>query len=185
MLGAESQTTVIERALEEHDARPPVALPRPETDSIDELAARSTPALRSEPSHFIAEAPAAPAPASRFSWLVRPRRILLALAAVWTISTFDLGFTLLESSRGHFVEMNPFAAELLSGPTYVIVLYKAALLVTGSTILLVLRRHRAAELACWFLLASYVGLGLRWATYYRNLLNDGTPTVIELAAGFT
>lgn len=112
---------------------------------------------------------------------MRPRRILLILALVWVSSIFDLGFTLAESAQGHFVEMNPIAAHLLGGPAYRLVLYKFALIGTGSLILLWLRRTAAAEWGCWFLLAAHAYLGVRWWMYYECLL-DGNEHFLAYVA---
>ena len=105
-----------------------------------------------------------------FRWLVRPRRVLLLLAAVWVINVFDLGYTLLESLHSGFIEMNPVAAKLLSASPQVLVSYKTGLLAISSAILLVYRRHRVAELACWFLLTAYVYVAIRWWGYYEQRL---------------
>ncbi|MBU0641092.1 MAG: hypothetical protein KKB50_19710 [Planctomycetes bacterium] len=116
---------------------------------------------------------------TKCSWLVRPRRILLALMAVWVLNLADLGFTVVESSGGHFVEMNPVAAKLLSGPLNTILLYKFGLLGIGTAILLLLRRHSVAELACWFLLAAYSYVGVRWYVYYGCLLTGSENVFIS------
>ena len=115
---------------------------------------------------------------NRFRWLTRPRRILLLLGAVWVLNVFDLGYTLLEATRGSFVEMNPVAAPLLAAPTYVLVIYKAALVTASSAVLLLLRRHRVVEVGCWFLLAVYLYVAARWILYYSDLLASlDDPTV--------
>lgn len=105
-----------------------------------------------------------------FRWLTRPRRVLLLLAAVWVVNIFDLGYTLLESLHSEFVELNPLAARLLDAPPELLVLYKTALLAISSTILLLHRRHRTAELACWLLLAAYLYVGICWGLYYEQRL---------------
>ena len=110
--------------------------------------------------------------ASRFRWLTRSRRVLLLLGAVWVLNLFDLGYTVLESTRGSFIEMNPIAAPLLTAPTYGLVLYKAGLVLTSSTILLALRRHRLVEMSCWFLLVAYLYVAVRWVVYYEDLLSS-------------
>ena len=111
-----------------------------------------------------------PSLARCFGWLTRPRRILLVLGAVWVINVFDLGYTLLESMRKDFVEVNPVAAQLVGTSPSELILYKTALVVTGSVILLVHRRHRIAELGCWFLLGAYLFVAIRWWLYYEHLL---------------
>jgi hypothetical protein len=117
-----------------------------------------------------------------FGWLTRARRVLLALAAVWVLNIFDLGFTLVESSHGHFTELNPIAASILSRPDYFLIAFKLGLLTLGSIILLVLREHRLAELGCWLLLAAYLYVGARWYAYYYCLLDGGRSTFVEVLA---
>lgn len=104
------------------------------------------------------------------AWLSRPRRILLLLGAVWVLNAFDLGYTMLESTRAHFVELNPVASALLKGPDHWIIVYKAGLVIGGSAILLTLRRLALAEYSCWLLFMAYVYVGGLWARYYQELL---------------
>jgi hypothetical protein len=99
----------------------------------------------------------------------RTRRVVFLILAVLVLNGFDLFFTLLASAHGHFVEMNPVAARLLSGPQLVVIAYKAGLVLAGCSILLALRRHAVAELACWFLLAANVYVAARWSLYYQYL----------------
>lgn len=124
-----------------------------------------------------------PAPSPRFdaisSWLARhssrmfqsltrPYRVVVVLAAVWVLNGFDLAFTLHEVPRG-FTEANPVAALLLGGPPELVVAYKAKLVLWASLILIGLRQHRLTEWACWFLLAAYCLVALRWASYYEGV----------------
>lgn len=119
--------------------------------------------------HRAAGLPSAPAgtPATR---LPRPVRVLLLLLGVWLLNIFDLGFTLHQAPMSHFIELNPLAARLLDAPPVALVLYKFSLLGTGTLILLALRRYAVAELACWFLLAVYFYVAVRWYAYYYHLL---------------
>jgi hypothetical protein len=105
-----------------------------------------------------------------FRWLIRPRRVLLLLTAVWIVNIFDLGYTLLESIRRDFIEVNPLAAKLVGASPEALVVYKAALVVVSSAILLAHRRQRIAELACWFLFAIHLYVGICWARYYEDML---------------
>lgn len=108
----------------------------------------------------------------RFAWLNRARRILLLLSAIWVISIFDLGFTLSEYGTEEFVELNPVAARILGGPEHFVVGYKFGLLGFATLILLGLRRHAVAELACWFLFTFKIYVAVRWLAYYDCLLHD-------------
>lgn len=105
-----------------------------------------------------------------FRWLTRPRRVLLTLAAIWVINVFDLGYTLLEAQYAGFIEVNPVAARLIDAAPGVLISYKAALMLTSSTILLLCRRHRIVELGCWLLLAVHAQLALRWCWYFEERL---------------
>jgi len=125
----------------------------------------------------------APAPAERtgrgFRRLTRPRRILLALAAVWVLNVFDLGFTLLETTRQHFVEVNPVAATLLHDPA-ALTAYKSALVCIGSAILLCYRRERVSEMGAWFLLCTYLAVGLRWHAYYEDVFDSLSDPAVNV-----
>jgi hypothetical protein len=99
----------------------------------------------------------------------RAHRVLLLLVAVWVLHTFDLKFTMAESTQSHFVELNPIAARLIGGPEVSLVVYKLGLLGFGTAILIYLRRHSVAELGCWFLLSASFYVGARWFVYYECL----------------
>jgi hypothetical protein len=116
----------------------------------------------------------------RFRWLTRPRRILLLLSAVWVLNIFDLGYTLLEADRGSLIEMNPVAAPLLTAPSYALVIYKAALVLGSSAILLMLCHHRVVEVGCWLLLASYLYVAGRWIFYYEDLADHVTDPAVNI-----
>jgi hypothetical protein len=116
--------------------------------------------------------------ASPFRSLTRPRRVLLAIAAIWVINVLDLGYTLLESMHSGFIELNPVAARLIGGSTSLLVGYKLALLLVSSTVLLICCRHRVAELGCWFLLSVYVYVAVCWCSYYElRLASFDDPAV--------
>lgn len=127
--------------------------------------------------------PRAAGPARRrsaFGWLVRPRRVLLVLAAMWVLNLFDLGFTLVEAGRSHFHELNPVAARFLTQPSYVLAAYKAVLVGIGSSILLALSRRRIAEVTAWFLLGVYILVAIRWSLYYKHLNDSPVDPATQL-----
>ena len=107
--------------------------------------------------------------------------MLLALAGVWVINLLDLGYTLLESLHHGFVELNPVAAGLIGESTAALVGYKLTLLVISSTILLICRRHRVAELSCWFLLAVYLQVAICWWYYYEQRLTSLNDPAVNVA----
>lgn len=112
-------------------------------------------------------------------WLNRSRRVLLTLAIVWVISIFDLGFTLAEWGTPDFVESNPLAVSLLKGPSWAVGAFKFGLLTVGTAILLLLRRHSVAELACWFLLATKLYVAVRWFAYFDCLVRDHVNPLLD------
>ncbi len=104
--------------------------------------------------------------------LTRPRRVLWVLAAVWVLNIFDLGFTMIAHVHGNFTELNPIAAGMLSGPWYHVAAFKFVTLGVGTIILLMLARHKVAELGSWLLLAAYVLVAARWYHYFDGMLDD-------------
>lgn len=112
----------------------------------------------------------------------RGLRILVALSAVWFISACDLIFTLSESSHHHFTELNPLAATLLDFPAALLAAYKFSLLVFGTSLLVMLRRHRASETGCWMLVVAYMLLALRWIVYYQGLYSTRDNLIVTLLA---
>jgi hypothetical protein len=124
---------------------------------------------------------AASAVATRDRGLRRAHRILLVLAGIWVLNLFDLGYTLHQSQARHFTEMNPVAARLLNQPPLVLCAYKLSLLITGTAILVWLRRHAVAELACWLLLSCYFYVAIRWLVYYDQALALPTDDLIRNA----
>lgn len=109
--------------------------------------------------------------------------MLLALTVVWVISIFDLGFTLAESGTKDFVELNPLAARLLSGPGNAVIVFKFTLLGISTIILLPLRRYRVTELACWLLVVAKLYLAVRWFTYFDCLVHGYVSTLVQAPGG--
>lgn len=143
-------------------------------DCADAVVSRTVPETERRPPHVPDAADSGPAAQSRvprLRWLCRSRRVALALAAVWVLSAFDLGFTLHQARSSHFVEKNPLAARLLHASPLVLAAYKFALLGAATLILASLRGYAVAELASWFLLATCFYVGVRWYIYYEGALN--------------
>lgn len=113
-------------------------------------------------------------------WLNRSRRVLLTLTLVWVVGVFDLGYTLSEWGTQDFVELNPLAVKLLSGSAHLMATFKFGLLGLGTLILLALRRHAVAELACWFLFAVQTYIAVRWFAYFDCLARDHVNPLIAV-----
>ncbi len=97
----------------------------------------------------------------------RPRRVALLLVLVWMLGAFDLIFTIMAYRIGGFKEANPLA-DLLLHSSGGLIAFKIASLAVGTTILFILRRRRAAEVACWLICAAYTILSVMWLIYYRQ-----------------
>ncbi|MBN2445391.1 MAG: hypothetical protein JXO22_01600 [Phycisphaerae bacterium] len=108
----------------------------------------------------------------RALWQTRGRRVVLLLAAVWVLNLLDLHFTLFESPRQHFVELNPVAASLLGISTFAAIVYKLVLVAGATAILLVLRRHRLAEWSSWLSLGLYTWVAACWSMYFTVMPAD-------------
>lgn len=118
--------------------------------------------------------PESSVPALAAGRLSRHGRVCLLLGGVWLLNGFDLAFTIVAYAHGSFTELNPLAASLLGGPWYLIALYKFVLLVSGTIILWKVARHSVAELASWFLLATYTYVAVRWYVYFYCMTADVT-----------
>lgn len=116
-------------------------------------------------------------------YFCRPRRILLAIAAIWMLNFLDLSFTLIESIHGHFLEMNPIAAHLIAMSPGAVVAYKAGLVLLSSVILLGFRRHYLSELGAWMVLVLYVCVAIRWSMYFEYALLAASDPAVRVSAG--
>lgn len=139
-------------------------------DSIDMSTLHST--IIERPQTAAEEKEVRPGRTLRGFRLVRSRRVLWVLAAVWVLNGFDLGFTMVAHAAGHFTELNPIAADLLTQPWYYLTIFKFVCLAVGTIILLILARHKVAELGSWLLLAAYVFVAARWYDYFNGMLDD-------------
>ena len=98
----------------------------------------------------------------------RPRRVIALLIFLWVLNLFDLAYTILAHQTGYLFELNPIARDLLDSP-WVLTGFKFVAVITGSVILVCLRRHRLSELAAWFLCLVYVALAIRWLDFCNVL----------------
>lgn len=110
----------------------------------------------------------------------RTRRLILLLVGTWLLSVFDLAFTLAAKSMGVLIELNPLAGWLFENHgDWAVVLFKVALMATGTAILIVYRRRKCAESAAWFLIVVHALLSVHWYAYYHG--DDASEAVIEIS----
>ena len=99
----------------------------------------------------------------------RSVRVVLLLAAIVLLNLVDLWFTCEARKHHGFQEWNLLMASVGTRP---MVLLKLTLLAQATWILGALRRHRAAEIGCWILGATYAGVAAVWLGLYGFLLNS-------------
>ncbi|MFW6133649.1 MAG: DUF5658 family protein [Planctomycetota bacterium] len=109
------------------------------------------------------------------SWMRgRSGRVVLLVLCLVLLNAFDLTFTLMAgafwstTTNTSFAEANPIARHFIQHPDRVIA-YKVALVGTAGVILLVFRRRRLTEIACWGLCCIYAVLSVIWMVYYTAL----------------
>ena len=97
----------------------------------------------------------------------RSRRVLLLVIALWLLNIFDLICTMSVHDLGPFYEANPIARRMLQYPMLVVA-YKLFMVAFATTVLLIYRRRRFVELACWCICTVYFTLGLLWLHHLRE-----------------
>jgi len=95
----------------------------------------------------------------------RSRRVFLLLVLLWLLNGFDLLFTIMAGDLPHFNEANPIAAGMFDHP-YALIAFKVGAVAFASTILILFRRHRTAELACWCVCTVYMALSFLWMWFF-------------------
>ncbi len=84
-------------------------------------------------------------------WM-KPFPVLAALDVIWT---------LLSAQAGQMRELNPLAARLLGQPDALLT-FKLACTVGPAALIFALRRHRAAQLAAWWMCFITTLVACRW-----------------------
>lgn len=119
-------------------------------------------------------------------WVVasRSHRVLCLLSGVWLISAFDVVLTVLAHHQGLLHESNPIAARILPHGPLAILLYKLALVVFASSVLLVHRRRLLSEISATLVLLVSVAVAVQWRLCYElyALTNSSNMSVKEIDA---
>ncbi len=101
-------------------------------------------------------------------------RNAIRLAALLTIlgilNALDLAYTLFAYHIGMLDEMNPIAeAYLAAGLKPSFIAYKLLMFLAGSVMLWRVRKSAWAAPACWLMVAVYLGLGMLWCEWAREV----------------
>ncbi len=97
-------------------------------------------------------------------------RLAGLLAILGLLNALDLAYTLFAYHIGMLDEMNPIAAAYLAAglrPSFIA--YKLLMFLAGSVMLWRVRKSTWAVPACWVLVAVYVGLGVMWSQWAREV----------------
>ncbi|MHC5022417.1 MAG: DUF5658 family protein [Planctomycetota bacterium] len=110
----------------------------------------------------------------------RPRRMLVLILGIITLSAADLAVTLSHLTTIGMLEANPIAAWLLrsTGSAWLLASYKALTVGVCVGLLYRLRHHRSGELAAWCAMAILVLMCFIWRDYAWYLAQ---PTNLDLA----
>lgn len=96
----------------------------------------------------------------------RARRVAVLLVAAVLLSLGDLYITLSHVYHTGMIESNPMAAPIVySGSVLSVVLFKLGTVGISAGLLLMMRRHVAAELGAWAIVAILTLLTLHWSNY--------------------
>jgi hypothetical protein len=90
--------------------------------------------------------------------------VIRNVVLVALLSLFDLALTLLAHQAGGFLELNPLSDRLL-GDSFHFVLFKVTTLSVACLILVMIRKHRLAQMASWWLCLVCTVLTFRWLTF--------------------
>lgn len=96
----------------------------------------------------------------------RGRRVALFVFAICVINLFDLVLTIRAHRDGMLHEENPLARLLLEFGPMALLVFKISVIAGAGYVLFSLRRHRCAEVACVFVLLTYVAVAVRWRICY-------------------
>jgi hypothetical protein len=95
----------------------------------------------------------------------RSRRVILLLVLLWILNGFDLYFTIMAGQLAHFNESNPIAVKMFSHP-YALAAFKVGAVGFASMVMIMFRRRRTAEIACWCVCLVYVVVSFVWLSFF-------------------
>lgn len=100
----------------------------------------------------------------------RAFRLAGLLVLLGVLNGLDLAYTLFAYHIGMLDEMNPIAsAYLAAGLKPSFIAYKLLMYLAGSVMLWRVRKSAWAAPACWLLVGVYVGLGVLWWQWAREV----------------
>ncbi|QDV13467.1 hypothetical protein CA51_33570 [Rosistilla oblonga] len=94
---------------------------------------------------------------------------VVSVVLICAHAALDLTWTLLTSQAGQMREINPFGAQFLENPR-ALVAFKAIATLGACGLLIGLRKHRAAQTACWWMCLVCTILTFRWLIFSSMLV---------------
>lgn len=112
----------------------------------------------------------------------RPRRVTLLVLGIIALSLVDLLITLAYLQANWMIEANPIAAYLIrtTQSVWALVAFKACSVGVCATLLLLLRRFRAGEVAAWCGLSVLAALAVMWHAY--SMTFEGAESILLFPA---
>jgi hypothetical protein len=119
--------------------------------------------------HLLRNVPVGPESAAAADWSPTVARSLQrSLLLVLALAVLDGVWTLLSTEAGQMRELNPLAARLLDQPDALLT-FKLVCTVGPAALIFVLRRHRAAQLAAWWMCFITTLVTCRWVVQTASL----------------
>lgn len=115
----------------------------------------------------------------------RTFRVVALAAGLVIFGLGDLYSTILHSVHVGIHEVNPIGAYLISEQSlWGLILFKLGTLGISVGLLLKVRHHRSAEIACWALLGVMIALTVYWYAYNGEMVSlSSHEPVVEASSG--
>ncbi len=98
------------------------------------------------------------------------RSVVSSIVALIVLNLADLAFTSFLVPTRSFVELNPLADTLMNSLP-MLILVKSTLIGGGTLLLLLLWRHKIAQLASWGTAVTYVFAAMWWVMYFHTAMS--------------
>jgi len=104
--------------------------------------------------------------------ITRGHRVIVLCMVIAVLDVFDFVYTIFAAKSIDFCEENPVARAVLNsawGPVLGLGTLKLSGLLLACTILIIYRRQRISELACWCMALVFAALMTVWLIYFSHV----------------